>query len=83
MQVLDDDLHGGNGHQRSNIVNNDQWLVNLVSRIATTYKLSMMMMMMTFMEVKGQQRSNIVNNYQWPLNLEESHRWGALNFCFW
>ena len=43
------------GHQRSNVVNYELWLPNLVRRIPDES-----IMMLTSIEVKGHQRSNVV-----------------------
>ena len=63
VQVYDDDdLHEG---QRSNVVNVALWLPNLVRKNPWCK----LMMVMTFMKVKGHQRSNVVNFALWLPNL--------------
>ena len=64
MQVYDDDdLHGGQRSSEVKCGNYVIWLPNLEETLVQV------MMMMTFMKVKGRQRSNVVNFALWLPNL--------------
>ena len=65
IQVYDDDLHGG---QRSSEVKCDK-LCSMATKLGQKNPWFKLMMMMTFMEIKGHQRSKVLNYALWLPNL--------------